>query len=115
MKGKSILFTLLLFILLGCNSSQNTEELKAYSSAKDYMLENLKAPSTADIHSIDESKITINGDYTCVELIVDAENSFGAKLRSTYTVLLNKKSDDKFDLMYLGKGDLETVLKRMDN
>jgi hypothetical protein len=48
----------------------------------------------------------------CVEIVVDAENSFGAKLRSTYTVLLNKNGDS-YSVMYADEGDFNTVSERV--
>lgn len=46
----------------------------------------LKAPDTAEYGGLSEARITFDGDETyTVRNYVDAENSFGAKLRSNFT------------------------------
>lgn len=54
----------------------------------------LKAPKTADFPvSYDNYAIHQNGDVYTVTSYVDAENSFGAKIRSNFTVELVYHSD----------------------
>lgn len=54
--------------------------------AEDTVKQNLKAPSTATFSSIRETQIKRSGNTWTVSGWVDAQNSFGAMLRSEYTV-----------------------------
>ncbi len=64
-------------------------DLDAWVCAQDIVNSNLKAPSTAKFCSYTEATVTHSGgsDYT-VEGYVDAENSYGAKIRTNFTVTL---------------------------
>lgn len=68
------------------NSSRHTDS-EAWSCAKSIVRENLKSPSTADFCSFTQSQITHlgNGEYM-VTGWVDAQNSFGAKIRENFVV-----------------------------
>lgn len=68
------------------SGSKIPDKTEAYITAKDYVKQELKAPATAEF-----------SDYTCDEGIdstyflngvVDSQNSFGALLRSNWTVKL---------------------------
>jgi hypothetical protein len=75
----------------------------AYSQAKVIMREFLKAPSTAKFPTIDQAqieKLTDNG-YK-VSSYVDAENSFGATLRSEWIVIFQFTSDGKIKIYTVG-------------
>lgn len=69
-------------------------ELDAWVCAQDIVLNNLKAPSTAEICPYTSAEITWNGgsSYT-VKGYVDAENAFGAMLRTNFTVTLTLTSE----------------------
>lgn len=54
----------------------------------------LKVPSTAKFPSINEFKITEGNDGISVTGYVDAENSFGAKVRTEFLVLLDKTGNN---------------------
>lgn len=64
-------------------------ELDAWVCAQDIVNSKLKAPSTAKFCSYTEATVTYNGgsDYT-VEGYVDAENGYGAKIRTNFIVTL---------------------------
>lgn len=82
------------FILLGVIANLNkgevvpsTEQLSrsAYSECK-YAVEGyLKAPSTADFPWYDPSYVSASGNKYTVSAYVDAQNSFGAMVRSVWT------------------------------
>ena len=61
-----------------------------YSIAKEIVTSNLKSPKSADFPSIvwssDEIQMQRNGSLVAVQGYVDAQNSFGAEIRSTYLV-----------------------------
>lgn len=59
-----------------------------YSMAKEIIESVLKAPSTADFPSIfsDDIKMAKNKDIVAVQSYVDSQNSFGAMVRSEWTV-----------------------------
>lgn len=70
----------------------------AYTLSKQIVTSALKAPSTADFPWLD-FKVTRVDDYTYnVVSYVDAENSFGAKIRSNWYVQLRYKGGDKYDI-----------------
>lgn len=64
-------------------------QIAAYAQAKKAVLEKLKAPTTADFggYSVKEEE----AGYT-VAGYIDAQNSFGSKIRSRYIVKLEKGS-----------------------
>lgn len=68
--------------------------------AKAYVKDNLKSPSSAKFPFTSESdgvSILKDGNYYCVIGWVDAENSFGAEIRSDFVVIL-KKSNNSYTL-----------------
>ncbi|MGY1778762.1 hypothetical protein [Geodermatophilus sp. SYSU D01036] len=68
---------------------------------EDFIEERLKAPSTADFSGIFDTTITGSGDDYTVRGYVDAENSFGAMLRSNYTCQIHDNGDDTWSLVSL--------------
>lgn len=77
----------------------NADKESAWIFAKDAVKENLKAPSTAKFPLYDESYITVleNGSYI-VNSYVDAENSYGAKIRTEFSVKITIKGE--YDYTY---------------
>ena len=71
------------------NGYSPNREKDAWVCEQDIVNSNLKAPATAKFCSYTEAAITHNGgsDYT-VKGYVDAENSYGAKIRTYFTVTL---------------------------
>jgi|GEM_PF-1245091 hypothetical protein len=61
-----------------------------YEFAKEIVKENLKSPKSAKfpsyVLSSDKINMQRNGDYVAVQSYVDAENSFGASIRSNFVV-----------------------------
>jgi hypothetical protein len=97
-----------LFLILGwCAMNSNTPEKKeeraqshcddkwaAYSMSQEFVKKSLKAPSSAEFPRMEDSEVTVDylGDCTHeVHAYVDSQNSFGAKLRSRYTVQLKNE------------------------
>lgn len=83
-----LIFVLVVFSLVGCGGNDDDFDLK--SEAKLYVEQKieqvLKSPSTADFSGWNETEISKTGDCIFhIEGYVDAENSFGAKLRSNYS------------------------------
>ena len=54
----------------------------------------LKAPSTASFESCGNMRWQVNGGIITIQMNVDAQNSFGAKLRNTFEVKLNGTGQD---------------------
>lgn len=83
-------------VLAGCQtggggiSPSSQGESGAYNACKKFVKDDLKAPSTASFadHSVsqDGSTYTVTGQ-------VDAENSFGAKIRNDYTCTVTDTGD----------------------
>ncbi|HDK7176469.1 TPA: hypothetical protein PTV31_003079 [Clostridium botulinum] len=101
--------TLCLGIFVGCGDSsgrgnESEERYKAYETAKSYVEDNLKSPTTAEFASIDEAKITkLKQDEYKIESYVNSENGFGAKVKSTFSCRIvvdyDKKTADCYDLV----------------
>ena len=79
-------------------NNSNKQDIVVYSEAKDIVKSKLKSPSTAQFGSISETKITsINNTWT-VSGWVDAQNSFGATIRSKYTVQITFTSQNHYTI-----------------
>jgi hypothetical protein len=63
-------------------SDGGNPEVDARIACQDWVKEQLKAPATADFSDIE---ISVDGDVYTVVGAVDAENSFGAKIRNHWT------------------------------
>jgi len=87
-----IIVVVIIFLIPKNESEELTNSIKktysnieAYSASQQFVKEQLKAPSTAKF-TYDPSTITkINDSTFYVIAIVDAENSFGAKIRNRYS------------------------------
>jgi len=77
----------------GGNSSKSSDNISVWVEAEDIVKDNLKSPSTADfpasgnINEIDNNTFKVNS-------YVDSENSFGAKIRSDFSVTIIKDGDN---------------------
>lgn len=71
----------------------------AYSAARNFVRDTLKSPSTASFPFASESFVQDlgNGKYR-VRAYVDAENSFGAKIRSDWMVVEHWAGDGNYQL-----------------
>jgi hypothetical protein len=63
-----------------------------------FVEDRLKAPGTADFSGIFDTEITGSGNNYTVRGHVDAQNSFGAMLRSDYTCAIRNDGDDSWSL-----------------
>lgn len=98
LKSKLFVFVILgffvyfIFIAFGGNDS-NT---KLWVLAKHEVESKLKSPSSAKFPSSKEAQIRDLGDMCIITSYVDAENSFGAKIRNKFTVTFTKDSNGNY-------------------
>lgn len=102
-----IVGALALFGLLWATSSDSTPagsqggEASAYGACRDYVKDQLVSPSSASFPSLYSSEVTVtdngSGRWT-VSGPVDADNSFGASLRSSFTCTV-RFNDGLYDLV----------------
>ena len=74
------------------------DEYDAWTAATDVVKNNLKAPSTAEFCSKSSANIEQHGNTWTIKGYVDAENSFGAKLRNDFTVVITFTSSTKYTI-----------------
>lgn len=67
---------------------QNKEVMIAYRTTTNYIAEILVAPASAQFSPIENTGVKLDGSYTTVSGYVDSQNSFGAMLRTKFTVLM---------------------------
>jgi hypothetical protein len=82
--------------------------LEAFDVCKQFVSDRLKAPSGATWRDPTGDKVTYSGSDDgpwSVAASVDSENSFGAKLRSTYICTVLHKSGDDWSLVHLEFND----------
>jgi hypothetical protein len=87
--------------LLGCSNSDTKEpsRLDAYVISQQFVQQKLKAPSSADFPVFDENMVITNDDKRFkVESYVDAQNSFGATVRTRYVCIVTHIEKDKWEL-----------------
>jgi hypothetical protein len=88
------LLALLVALLVGCGAS-NGGKGGAFEACKRAVESSLKAPATADFSGVFDSEITDNGDGTYdVAGYVDAENGFGANIRTDWTCTVRDTGDN---------------------
>lgn len=76
-------------------------ELDAYAMCKEFVKDRLRAPATAGFPLSYEATITGGPDRWRVESHVDAENGFGANIRSEYRCQVRYLGDDQWRLVSL--------------
>jgi hypothetical protein len=70
------------------------QEIEARAFAEHLVRQSLKAPSTAEFGPYSSVKVVpMGGDSWTVSGYVDAQNGFGAQIRSQWSVLLQKEGD----------------------
>lgn len=75
-------------------------KIDAFVIAKNFIRQNLKAPSTAEFQSYPEATISNDGNQFTIYTYVDAQNSFGAMIRTHFRVVLKYKPEtDKWELI----------------
>ncbi|MHB8183365.1 MAG: hypothetical protein ACYDDN_06400 [Candidatus Desulforudaceae bacterium] len=73
--------------------------IEAYSMSQEFCRNNLKAPSTAKFPWTAQAVVDLgDGEYK-VSSYVDAENSFGAKIRTNYICTVKYVGEDKWRLL----------------
>jgi len=70
--------------LSGDPKAQSDHSSMAYIQCKDYVKDRLKAPSSADFPFLADRITKVSDNHYIVESHVEAQNSFGVKLRSDY-------------------------------
>lgn len=101
-KSKLIFIVLLIpiiyFIFNIANLRNENNKTDAWVLAKYSVEQKLKSPSSAKFPSKSKATILENEDGCTVVSYVDAENSFGAKVRSKFVVDLTKKPNGEYIL-----------------
>lgn len=81
--------------------SGDNSKTDAWVLAKHEVELKLKSPSSAKFPSMNEAKISEYGDTYIITSYVDADNSFGAKVRSEFTVTLKKNDGGDYIVEYV--------------
>lgn len=82
--------------------SSSVGDLDAYVAAQMFIEKMLKAPNTADFENYNsENVIKIDENRYSVHGYVDAENSFGAKIRNHFYCELEYRGNDEWKLIQL--------------
>lgn len=83
------------------DDTPSNEDLRynAHGLCKNWVEELLKAPSTAEHPSIDDASILESGTHWIVNSYVDAQNGFGAMLRTGYRCEIEPAGDDRWRLV----------------
>ena len=76
------------------NSNHNDIGYSTYSTAKSYVENRLKSPKSADFPSYSTRFVSHSGNQYTVSAYVNAENSFGANVRSYFTVTMTRNGDN---------------------
>lgn len=100
------LLFLVLFLVNGARTAGNSavkdrfgnDNYYAWEVARQEVAARLKAPSTADFCEMSESTISLSGDTWTVRGYLDAQNSFGAPLRNSFTVIFTATRRDHYQL-----------------
>lgn len=79
-----------IFSLVRCNSGKGgdstsvDESSMAHIQCKEFVRDQLKAPSSADFAFLDYSASNLGGNQFVIRSTVEAQNSFGVKLKNNY-------------------------------
>lgn len=75
------------------------DEIGAFVMSQEFVKEQLKAPSTAEFPWYEDSYVEdLGGGRFRVSAHVDAQNTFGAMIRSKYTCVLNSADGERWIL-----------------
>jgi hypothetical protein len=78
-------------------ASQGEDPIAAYVMCEQFVKERLKAPATAEFGGYVNSTVTPKGTgHFAVSGYVDAQNSFGAKLRSRFACDISYAGNDRW-------------------
>lgn len=94
---KPMLCSLALVALLGCTEA-SPNDTEARIICKRFVTDQLKAPSSAQWSSLPETTVSKNGYTFRVLGWVDAQNNFGAQVRSNYNCLTTYSSNGDWKL-----------------
>lgn len=96
-----LLFGFVIWLIVPSQPKKGQDKETAFYSANDYVTKNLKCPSTAKFPLYDDSYVKKEGDSTYLVVgYVDAQNGFGAMIRSKYVVKMISKGDDAYTVEY---------------
>lgn len=105
-----IIFILIVSCLIGGGSSEDNWETEdagryAYNATKDYVVNSLKSPSTAKFPGYSDAGLKvlrkINTQQYVITGYVDAQNSFGATVRTRFTATVEQTAYRKWKLLSL--------------
>lgn len=79
------------------NEAEKKQKISAWTCAEKLVQDNLKAPSTAKfpLADVDKFVTSMGGSKYKVSAYVDSENSFGAKIRTNFSVTIILTGDGK--------------------
>lgn len=92
---------LLVGMIIACGSAPTPKEGDKYGAivvCEDFVKDRLKAPSTAEFS--EEEATLLAGTWT-VNGNVDAENTFGAKIRESFACVVKHTGNDNYHLVKL--------------
>ncbi|KRU24418.1 putative lipoprotein [Clostridium sporogenes] len=86
---------------------ETKKKIEVYKASQEFVKENLKAPATAEFPNFEDGKVTVAGDEKGYSVIayVDAENSFGAKIRSKYLCNLQDDGNGGYKVEFVDIND----------
>jgi hypothetical protein len=85
----------------GDSAGDDRNDGMAKVMCEQFVEERLKAPASADFSGVFDTTVTGSGNDYTVRGYVDAQNSFGAQIRSDYTCEIQDSGDDKWTLVSL--------------
>jgi hypothetical protein len=77
-------------------SSDDGDPYAAYVACQQQLEQQMKAPSTADWPALSDVQVTHVSETFTMAGYVDAENSFGAKIRATWTCKATHETGDQY-------------------
>lgn len=101
--GAIVLFFLIVIILISSfanrKSVREIDPERAFLMSHYFVMQNLKSPSTADFPLYDYRAINLGGNQWSVTSYVDAQNSFGATIRTNYRVFITFQGGEWNDIL----------------
>ena len=85
----------------GDKQEDKPDKIGASIMCEEFLKDGLKAPSTAKFAQYRDGNVTQNGNQFTVVSYVDAENSFGAMIRTTYICVVEYTGNGKWRLKSL--------------
>lgn len=100
------IFIFVLWMLFLIRPGEGTKKTKVYTPTntdasgmcRHFVEQSLKAPKTADFPGYSADSVTHSGNIFTVRSYVDAENSFGAMIRTKYICEVTYIGNDKWQL-----------------